>query len=107
MVQQVRKKTLADTTDVDASTTYSIDFEWAASAAVHATWTKTSVTGSIVLQKSCDGNRWTDVGSSADLSAVTTYFAEVDNKGYHYLQLAVTISGGKLDTLLAVSNIKG
>jgi len=107
MVQQVRQKTLADTTALDTTTTYAIDFEWAASAAVQAKWSETSVSGNIILQKSCDGEDWEDVGSSTNLDTATKYFAEVDNKGYHYLQLKVTISSGELDTFKAVSNIKG
>lgn len=108
MVSQFREKELVNAVNLNASASYAIPFEQVASAAVHAVWTKTAVTGSICLQKSCNGVNWVNVGSPVDLNTATVeYFAEVENKGYHYLQLAITIGSGDLDTITAWSNVKG
>lgn len=99
--------TLVDTTDVSATTGYTIPFELKCAAAVYAKWTKTTVTGSIILQWSANNSDWVDIGSSADINAVLLYSAEIANKGYKYLRVKVTIGSGKLDTLQIYANTKG
>ena len=96
-----------DTTAVDATSTYSIPFEQTSSAAIYAKWTKTAVTGSIIAQWSANEDDWVDIGSSANLATAAIYSATVENKGYLFLRLLVTIGSGELDTLQAWFNAKG
>ena len=98
---------IVDTTAVDATVSYAIPFEQTSSIAIYAKWTKTTVTGSIIAQWSANNSDWVNIGSAADIAAVTVYSAEVENKGYHFLRLLVTIGSGELDTLAAWFNAKG
>ena len=108
MVRQSQETTIANVTDLDATTAYEIDFEYVASAAFFAKWTKTAVTGSIIAQWSCNGHDWVDIGSSSDINAVLLYAQNgIVNQGYRYLRILVTIGSGKLDTFKLWYNCKG
>lgn len=86
---------------------YEVDFKNTASAAFYAKWTKTTVTGTIIAQYSCNGSDWVDIGSSADINAVLLYTTDVVNKGYRYLRLKLVVATGSLTSFSAWYNAKG
>lgn len=107
MVQQSKGNTIDDRTSENASFNIAIDAQYVAVAGIYAKWTKTAVTGAIVLQYSINNEDWTDIGSAGDLNADSAYYQEMIQKPYHYLRLKVTVSAGALTTFKAWLNVKG
>lgn len=107
MVQQSPNKQIADRTSDTANFTIPIDSQFVAVGGVYAKWTKSAVTGGIVLQYSINNEDWVDIGAAGDLSADSSYYQEIIQKPYHNLRLNVTISANGLTTFKAWWNGKG
>lgn len=108
-------KKLVNTTDVSTSIDYPlatttetlVDLENTAAIAIHALWTETSVTGSIQVQGSIDGVNWYGLNTEVNVDTSDEMWFEDSDIAYPYVQVAVTISADKLDTLKILVAGKG
>lgn len=85
-----------------------VDITYIVGYAVYASWTGTTIAGSIKLQASVDNVSWSDVAdSSVTISGASNSFWNITDAFYRYFRLSVTADDENVITVNAAFFAKG
>jgi len=80
-----------ETVNNETTVSEAVSLEHIYGYAVWASWAGNSITGSIKLQASVDGDNWLDVASSSQtISSASSYMWNVADAMYKYFRVSVT-----------------